>query len=82
MMMPFIILAWAADQWTGDDRVYTDPGMKRLWDRLMVEVSPDGAVIPYGPNAGWNSTADSRIASPSAAKLFRWNSNCLVPSFW
>jgi hypothetical protein len=62
MMMPFIILAWAADQWTGDDRVYTDPGMRRLWDRLMVEVSPDGAVIPYGPNAGWNSTADSRVA--------------------
>ena len=62
MMMPYIILAWAADEWTGDDRVYTDPGMKRLWDRLMVETSPDGAVIPYGPNAGWNSSADMRVA--------------------
>jgi len=62
MMMPYFILAWAADQWTGDDRVFTDPGMKRLWDRLMVEVSPDGAVVPYGPNAGWNASADSRVA--------------------
>ena len=62
MMMPLIILAWASDEWIGDDRVYTDPGMKRLWDRLMVEVAPDGAVIPYGPNSGWNSSADFRIA--------------------
>ncbi|MHC4535544.1 MAG: hypothetical protein ACYS6K_16455 [Planctomycetota bacterium] len=62
MMGPLIILICGADQWTGDDRVYTDPGMKRLWERLMVEVTPDGAINPYGPNGGWNSTADYRIA--------------------
>ncbi len=45
------------DQWTGDDRLYTDPGMKQLWERLLVEVTPDGAVNPYGPNGGWNSGA-------------------------
>ncbi|MFM7207250.1 MAG: hypothetical protein ACKO4T_11355 [Planctomycetaceae bacterium] len=70
MLMPYIVLAWGADQWTGDDRVFVDPGMRRMWDRLMVEVTPDGAVVPYGPNAGWNSSAAFRIAmlERSAAK--------------
>lgn len=62
MMGPLITLACGGDQWTGDDRVFTDPDMKRLWDRLLVEITPDGAVNPYGPNGGWNSTADYRIA--------------------
>jgi len=62
MMGPLIILACGADQWAGDDRAYTDPGMKRLWERLLVEVSPDGFINPFGPNGGWNSTADYRIA--------------------
>lgn len=62
MMGPMIILGCVGDQWTGDDRVYLDPGMQRVWDRLMVEVTPDGAINPYGPNGGWNSTADYRIA--------------------
>ena len=62
MMGPLIILACGADQWTSDDRAYTDPGVKRLWERLLVEVGPDGLINPYGPNGGWNSTADYRIA--------------------
>ncbi len=62
MMGPIIILTCGADQWTGDDRAYTDPGMKRLWERLLVKVSPDGFINPYGPNGGWNSTADYRMA--------------------
>ena len=62
MMGPLIILICGGDQWTGDDRVFHDPGMKRLWERLLVEVSPDGIINPYGPNGGWNSTADYRIA--------------------
>ena len=62
MMGPLIILACGGDQWVNDDRIYTDPGMKRLWQRLLVEVTPDGAVNPYGPNGGWNSTADYRLA--------------------
>ena len=62
MMGPIIVLICGGDQWTGDDRVFQDPGMKRLWERLLVEVTPDGAINPYGPNGGWNSTADYRIA--------------------
>ena len=62
MMGPLIILICGGDQWTGDDRVYKDPGMKRLWERMLVEITPDGAINSYGPNGGWNSTADYRIA--------------------
>lgn len=62
MMGPLIILICGGDQWTGDNRVFEDPGMKRLWERLLVEISPDGLINPYGPNGGWNSTADYRIA--------------------
>lgn len=62
MMGPLIILISGGDQWTGDDRVFTDPGMKRLWDRVLLEIAPDGLIHPYGPNGGWNSTADYRIA--------------------
>jgi len=61
-MLSYTPLAWAADQWTGDDRVYTDPGMKRLWERLMAGVTPDGALVPFGPNYGWNETASFRVA--------------------
>ena len=62
MMGPLIILICGGDQWTGDNRVFEDPGMKRLWERLLVEISPDGFINPYGPNGGWNSTANYRIA--------------------
>ena len=61
-MLSYTPLAWAADQWTGDDRVYTDSGMKRLWERLMAGVTPDGALVPFGPNYGWNETASFRVA--------------------
>lgn len=62
-MGPLIILACVGDQWlSGDDAVYRDSGMARVWDRLLGEISPDGAINPYGPNGGWNSTADYRIA--------------------
>ena len=36
--------------------------MNRLCERLLVEISPDGLINPYGPNGGWNITADYRIA--------------------
>ncbi|MCA9189044.1 MAG: hypothetical protein KDA99_25645 [Planctomycetales bacterium] len=62
MMGPLLILACGADQWAGDDRAYADASVKRLWDRLLVEIGPDGLINPYGPNGGWNSTADYRIA--------------------
>ena len=61
MMGPLIMLTCISDQILGDDRYYNDPDMKRIWDRLLVEITPDGAINPYGPNGGYNSTADFRI---------------------
>jgi len=61
MMGPFVALMCNSDQYLGDDRFYTDPGMKRLWERLLVEITPDGAINPYGPNGGYNATADYRV---------------------
>ena len=61
MMGPLIMLTCISDQILGDDRYYNDPDMKRIWDRLLVEIKPDGAINPYGPNGGYNSTADFRI---------------------
>jgi len=40
---------------------FNDPGMRKIWDRLAMTVSPDGAVIPYGAHGGWDSTAAERI---------------------
>ena len=40
---------------------FNDPGMVKIWERLMHTVSPDGAVIPYGAHGGWDSTAGERI---------------------
>ncbi len=45
----------------GDEAVWTDPGVKPMWDRLLQEISPDGAVIPYGCNGGWNANAADRL---------------------
>ena len=58
---PVLMLLTSGEQYLGDDRAVTDPGIQRLWQRLMVEVTPDGAVNPYGPNGGWNSTAGFRL---------------------
>lgn len=42
--------------------VFTDPQARAtLWDRLVYETSPDGALIPYGWHAGWNGLSGVRI---------------------
>lgn len=47
---------------TGRDEVFTDRQARAtLWDRMVYETSPDGALIPYGWHAGWNGLAGVRI---------------------
>ena len=53
--------AFASAEWLGDDRYLADPGMQPVWQRLIAEITPDGAINPYGPNGGWNSTAALRV---------------------
>ena len=53
--------SFSGDQLLGDDRYVSDPGMQTIWLRLLGEITPDGAINPYGPNGGWNSTAALRV---------------------
>lgn len=47
---------------TGRSEVFTDSQARALlWDRMVYETSPDGALIPYGWHAGWNGLAGVRI---------------------
>ena len=46
----------------GRTEVFTDPQVQAiLWDRLVYETSPDGALVPYGSHAGWHGLAGVRI---------------------
>ncbi|MHB9024603.1 MAG: hypothetical protein ACYC7E_10570 [Armatimonadota bacterium] len=40
---------------------FTDTHAKDLFDRMMYEITPDGAVPPYGYPFGWNSGLPDRI---------------------
>jgi len=53
--------AFSGGQLLGDDRYLSDADMQKIWHRLMMEITPDGAINPYGPNGGWNSTAALRV---------------------
>ncbi len=43
------------------EEVFSDPEMRKTWERLMWEVTPDGAICPYGAHGGWNSIPGQRI---------------------
>jgi len=45
----------------GRKEVFTDPEMRKFWDRLIEMTTPDGAVVPFGPAWGWNSHAGERM---------------------
>lgn len=44
----------------GDDSFFTDADARKVWDRLMLEVSPDGSIVSYGAGA-WNCNTGPRI---------------------
>ncbi len=62
----------------GRKEVFTDRRAREMFDRLVAETPPDGAVIPYGASGGYNSAAGARIlALELAAKhtrdgRYRW----------
>jgi hypothetical protein len=53
--------SFSGDQLLGDKRYLADKEMQKIWQRLTAEITPDGAINPYGPNGGFNSTAALRI---------------------
>lgn len=68
----------------GRTEMWTDPDMKRFWDRLLYEITADGAVIPYGCNSGWNDFAGRRILALELAARYtrdgryRWGAQRLM----
>ncbi|OPZ85088.1 MAG: hypothetical protein BWY76_01562 [bacterium ADurb.Bin429] len=50
--------------------VFTDPGMRKFWDRLIDMTTPDGAVVPFGPSWGWNSHAGERLMALEIAAAY------------
>ncbi len=56
----------------GRTEVFTDPQSRQIFDRILFELTPDGASVPYGASGGYNSAAGSRIlALELAAKYTR-----------
>ena len=55
---------------TGNKQFFTDPDMRKIWDRFMYEVSPDGENIPFGAHDGWNQAAASRILALELAAKY------------
>ncbi len=40
---------------------FRDPAMQPVWDRILWEITPDGALPGYGASAAWNGAAGRRI---------------------
>ncbi|MBM4085886.1 MAG: hypothetical protein FJ272_13945, partial [Planctomycetes bacterium] len=45
----------------GDKEFFTHPEMQKVWERLTYQVSPDGAIVPFGSHGGWNHTVGTQI---------------------
>lgn len=53
------------------EEVFTDKEVQKfIWDRLLYETPPDGAVIPYGAHGGYNSLAGTKIFALEAASTY------------
>jgi hypothetical protein len=45
----------------GRQEFFSDPQMRETLERMMWEVTPDGAICPYGAAKGWNSSQGQRL---------------------
>jgi hypothetical protein len=66
------------------NEVFTDPQMKRFWERLLYQVTSDGALMPYGAHGGWNSGASDLlwimelVAARTRDGRYRWAAHKLM----
>jgi hypothetical protein len=73
-----------ASELLGRGEVFTDSESRQLFERIMAEVTPDGAAVQYGAHGGYNSHAGARIfALELAAKYtrdgrYRWVAHRLM----
>ena len=66
-VMPALLLG---SEVSGNKEFFTDPEMRKIWDRFMYEVSPDGENIPYGAHDGWNQAGASRLMALELAAKY------------
>lgn len=68
----------------GRKEVFTDPQARQVFDRILLELPPDGASIPYGASGGYHSSAGARIFALELAARhtrdgrYRWGAHRLM----
>ncbi len=68
----------------GRKEVFADPRSRKIFDRILFELAPDGGAIPYGPSGGYHSMAGARIfALELAARYtrdgrYRWGAHRIM----
>ncbi|MFH1265149.1 MAG: hypothetical protein ABIK89_05435, partial [Planctomycetota bacterium] len=68
----------------GREEVFTDPESRRLFDRIMGEITPDGAGVPYGASGGYDGQAGVCIFALELAARhtrdgrYRWVANRIM----
>lgn len=79
----FVQILRAADL-LGKKEVFADPQSRQLFDRIVDELPPSGAAIPYGSSGGYHAAAGTRIyALELAARYtrdgrYRWAAHRLM----
>jgi hypothetical protein len=68
----------------GRTEVFCDPQSRKLFDRIVFELTPDGAAIPYGASGGYHGAAGERILALELAARhtrdgrYRWAAHRLM----
>ena len=64
--------------------VFTDAESRKLFDRVLFELTPDGVDVPYGASGGYNGSAGARIfvlelaARHTRDGRYRWGAHRLM----
>ncbi len=68
----------------GRTEVFTDRQSRQIFDRILFEITPDGAGVPYGASGGYHSAAGTRIMALELASKYtrdgryRWGAHRLM----
>jgi hypothetical protein len=64
--------------------VFSDPGSRKIFDRILLELTPDGGAVPYGASGGYHSSAGARIFALELAARhtrdgrYRWGAHRIM----
>lgn len=66
------------------NEVFTDPESRKLFDRILFRITPNGVAVPYGSHAGYHGAAGAEIFILEAAAKhtrdgrYRWGAHRLM----